>query len=87
MEKTLHDAEDSKILSLLELAATCQDSLDGILQNIDVQRQTLAEGVSPREFSVQCANLASRAMLLVDYLNQLPVTRPGLIEAINEHLS
>jgi len=67
----LCDGLDSEILELKE--------------HLDSQNQTVRPDTSLRAFAEECADVANYAMMLCDNVNQLPVCRHGLIEAMNAH--
>ena len=52
---------------------------------IDFEHQTLPPDTSLRLFAEACARIAVGSLMLTDNVNQLPITRHGLIEAMNAH--
>jgi hypothetical protein len=70
--------------TLVELYVSLRQTVEELA--LDIDGLQLREGVNPRLFAESCALAADKALAIVDYLNQLPVCRHGLIEAINDHL-
>jgi len=70
--------------TLTELYVDLRNTVDELA--LDIDGLELREGVNPRLFAESCALAADKALAIVDYLNQLPICRHGLIEAINDHL-
>ena len=84
IEKTELSAEPRN-LSLTELFEVMNEFVNGIADDLDSKNHCLREGVNPRLFAEDCAVIAKWALYMVDNINQLPITRHGLIEAMNEH--
>lgn len=77
--------DDPLNLTLAELFEKVNGTIGGIADDIDSKTQSLRDGVNPRLFAEDCAVAAKWLMGLIDNVNQLPVLRHGLIEAMNDH--
>lgn len=70
--------------NLAELFADLTEVCETVAEDIDFENLTLTG--NPKLFARSCAAIAIEALRLVDNVNQLPILRHGLVEAINDHL-
>lgn len=74
-----HDRNPAELYNEMEEAISETEGF------IDFGNQTVDPLASMRLFAESCARIANGAMMLCDNVNQLPVCRHGLIEAMNGH--
>jgi hypothetical protein len=70
-------------LNIAELESLFEEAVGEVALGIDFEISSLIG--NPRVFAESCARAATLAMAMTANVNQLPVVRHGLIEAMNDH--